>query len=564
MKRTLGWMAAAGFLIAACGGTGEGDYEAEPIGPHPTNDEPVWTCGDVILAFDQLLEFDALPPAAEDQFAVAAQWESLGNVGGWAYLSDQWIVDRRLLDSDPASLLIADGINGGAMACVPIRRTSMRPVAWELTGESVDGSAVVSIEACVDPETVVVDARPTGDQLLVGLFTSVADTGSCVVGGENTMTIEDAEDAEDARIVSSQYWPFEPGDPMRFFVTDRHPPVVNLDAASFESVTCEATGSATEVFVSFSGLPPGISTSIFAAGGPWLEHDEQPHRWLAARVEPVFVDRLVEYGADRELYGLVASEGGYSYFGSQPGQAIDFELRMKAPGGVVETVMCGSAGLSADLPTVSCSISTLGGQPMLRVDDGMSGLGGLEVYRDGVTLDLGLQIGGPVDVTAEAGVPHTYEVAVSDRFAERAPTRTACGSFTVSPPVDDRQALEWARESFALRSAGPYVYATFVDASGGQIDLAMEPDEDLVTYRFVAPDNASAEADPTTIHDRLLQAIDDGSDVSFELDPWAGVPTQWSIDGVEYTMLCVSFDTAPLEFRDITCDPETDLIGRRD
>ncbi len=594
MKRAALCLVAVGLVASACGGTdntsapgpeltietapsstavpttslepdrtGESDveFEVEPIGPDPIADEPIWSCnGQAEFTLDELLEFDGSNAPSVDEFAVAAQWEPLGEANDWVKLSDRWIADRRLLDSDPPAMVIGDIVDGGAFACVPIRQASMRPVAWQLLEPAADGEAALAVESCVEPDTVVVDARTVGNQLLIGLFVSngaPVDT-SCEVDGEMRIVIPAADDAD---IVSSQQWPFEAGDPARWYVDGRHSPVVPLDASSFGEATCTAVASATEIFVSFRGLPAGVTTSIYADGSPWLDHDEQLARRLATRVEPLLGERFVEYGGQSWSSDIVFSDGGYSYFGPAPGDVIDFELRLSWPGGPGQTVSCGTSGISPELPTASCSLATRGGQPRLIVDDGMQGLGEIVVFRDGELLDLGLVLGQPVDVTAEPGVLHEYAIEVNDRFAARESERTPCGSFIVVEPDGPEQKIKWALELFEANIAGPHLYFTVVRPSGAEVDVAMTPT--AAGYEFLAPDDPPTDADPITLHARLLEALTEGRDVSFEFDPWAGVPTQWSIDGVDYQITCLEFDTAPLELRDIQCGRGNDLVGPR-
>ena len=133
----------------------------------------------------------------------------------------------------------------------------------------------------------------------------------------------------------------------------------------------------------------------------------------------------------------------------------------------------------------------------------------------------------------------------------------------LAPPADDSEALSDAAERFRLLGGGGHYYLTLLTPAGDRIEAAMAWEGE--GYAFVAPDSPPAGADPHTIHQRLIEAIEAGRDVTFVIDRWVGVVTSWSIDGDPgFDTVCLNWDTAPLELRDIACNPAVDLIGRRD
>lgn len=537
------------------------EFAGERDGPHPVDEQPVWSCGfgAATLTLDQLREFDSMPEVGDEAFGLASAFEPLGDPREWGVVSDRWIAHRALLETEPAALVLADATYGGTLPCVPIRQTSMRPVAWELTEDSYDDEATISIEGCVEPDALVVDRRIVGDRLLVGLFTTAVSDAPCIVDGETTTTIAVPDDAT---VVSSQHWPFEASDPDRFYTAHTHPMVTDLDPEWRDNASCAAVGSSTEVSVTFSNIPHGVPAAFSTNGGHWLDHIDDPTQRVLFAVQPAFIERMVSYGAvyDEETSAFSEVQGVYSYFGAQLGQVIDFELRVKQPDGAVVVIDCGSAQVTPELSDVSCSISTIGGQPSLVVNDGMNGLGQVVIVRDGEVMDTRQGVG-LVDTTAEPGVEYVYEVDISQSNLNRPAVRVPCGSFTVSASLDPVDELVRAREAFQFFGAGAHVYLTFVDADGATLDLALAFGE--TDFDWVGPTDAPEGADPLTLHDRLIAAVQDGKDVSFEIDPAAGVVTRWSIDGVESQILCIEFDTAPLELRDIECGTSNDLIGLR-
>lgn len=601
MRRIVGFITAAGLLSSACVGGGEPElvetavdttqvvevestappttsisidedvafgglltsfeYAEDREGPHPVDEDPVWSCGfgSVSLTLDQLLGFATLPPVSDEAFAAASSFDPLGSPDEWGTVSDKWIAHRELLDTEPAALVLADATWGGALPCVPIRQTSMRPVAWVLSGDPLGGEATLAIEGCVHPDALVIDTSVVDDRLLVGLFAADVSGSSCIVDGETTATIANPDGLT---IVSSQHWPFEPAGPDRFYTANTHPRVTALDPGWLDQATCTANGSSTEVSVSYLNLPNGLATAFYSDGEYWLDHVDDPTRRITSATQPAFIERMAGYGAELDEDTLAFSEvqGIYSYFGAQVGRTIEFQVRVKEADGTVRAIDCGSAEISTEVSGQSCSISTIGGQPSLLVDDGMNGLGDVVIVRDGEVIST-QQGFGLVDATALPDVEYVYEVDISSSHLNRPAVRVPCGSFTVSESFDPVDELLEAREAFQFFGAGAHIYMTFVDADGTTLDLALAFIE--TDFGWVGPTEAPAGADPLTLHDRLIAAVEAGSDVTFEIDPAAGVVTRWSIDGVESQILCLEFDTAPLELRDIECGTTNDLIGPR-
>jgi hypothetical protein len=346
-----------------------------------------------------------------------------------------------------------------------------------------------------------------------------------------------------------------------------------LDALAGARCSAEATTDGIAVY--WWDVPAGTSWEVVGDGGAHLIAGvaEAAATTTSGVLDRAFAERMVSYGAPAADFAAPAAseaaepppQGSFSDFGAlgvPVGTVRTYELHLTVVGGE-RTVACGSAAIPADLPGPTCTLSLFAGHPQIVLDDGHGTTffpDMLTIRRDGEALTLGNQWGPPIDVGAEPGSTHHYDVEVRDRMLGRPPATTDCGSITAAVPADDSEAVRAGAELFERVVPGSYLYAT-AEVDGRPVDLVMQS---AGAAGFVyAPGHPADDAlNPYAVHDRLLEAIAAGRPVTFELDQATGLPRTWAIDGVTRSYRCVNIDTQPPDLRPTTtCDQTYNLLS---
>jgi len=342
------------------------------------------------------------------------------------------------------------------------------------------------------------------------------------------------------------------------------------DPAALAAARCSAEATADGITVYWWDVPAGSAWEVLGDGASLIGGTIDPASTTATVLDAAFAERSAGYGSPADNGGGLpatdpAPQGVFSDFGALGaplGVARTYEMRLTASGGSVHTLACGSAAIPAELPAPPCTLSLFAGHPQIELDAG----GGtpyfpdmLTIHRDGEPLTLGNQWGPPIDVTAEAGSTHRYEVEIRDRMLGRPPISVDCGSITATVPADDSEELRAGAELFQRVLLGPYLYAR-AENDGQIVDLVMQYAG--TSFAFAPGHPADESLNPYTVHDQLLAAIAEGRRVTFELDPPTGLPRSWTIDGVARAYHCVTTDTQPPEMRPTTaCDEAVDRLG---
>ncbi|MEZ5407616.1 MAG: hypothetical protein R2761_06295 [Acidimicrobiales bacterium] len=347
--------------------------------------------------------------------------------------------------------------------------------------------------------------------------------------------------------------------------------------AALAAARCSAEATAEGITVYWWDLPVGASWEVWADGTNLIGGMVEPATVVNDVLQAAFTERMASYGVPipdgapgRTDPGTAAGPGAeaepvspqgvfsdFGALGAPLGVARTYEMRLTASGGAIHVLPCGSAAIPTELPTPPCTLSLFAGHPQIELDAG----GGtpyapdlLTVFRDGEPLTLGNQWGPPIDVTTEPGSTHRYEVEVRDRMLGRPPVTVDCGSITASIPADDSEELRAGAELFKRVLLGPYLYAR-AENDGRMVDLVMQFAG--TGFAFAPGHPADDSLDPYTVHDRLLAAIAEGREVTFEIDPPTGLPRSWTIDGVVRAYHCVTTDTQPPDMRPSTACDET-------
>lgn len=526
------------------------------VGPSPDSDDVPYFCKEQPIAtLDELAAFETLPSPPQSRLDSDPN-KPLGLAAGWVQFESGFIADRLLLNTSPPTLVIVPPETNWAEACIPTRATDRRPVAWRSATEPANGRVTVEVEPCWNPEDIIADVRSDGNQALVALYASGVPEGSCVVDGSVTIDLEIPDSASE--VLSSQFWPFASADPAVFWTLEPATAAVAATDDVWAAIECDVRSDLDLVRFLMFDVPPGGEVSVEINDQPWLS---------GLRVEPLnevrriahneLTDRLVSYGdlAMGVNVGFPHQQQTTQYFeDASAGQVISFNMTVTIDD-KQESYSCGQ-GEILDRPTMQeCTMSVVGGVPQFATSPWRTPPQ-LTLLRDGQPVPPTSTSGPAIDLFPIPGATHRYSIQSTEADSEP----IECGTTPIEWITPDVTQLEAARTIFQRLTVGPYVYA---DLEGpDEIDrLIMEFETE--GYGFIEPATGGSAYDPTTLHDRLIAAINRGSDVRYLLDVTSGFPVRWSIDGQDYGMSCLRFETSPPDIFGQDCgDRTTDLIGQ--
>ncbi|MEZ5225649.1 MAG: hypothetical protein R2710_02960 [Acidimicrobiales bacterium] len=306
-------------------------------------------------------------------------------------------------------------------------------------------------------------------------------------------------------------------------------------------------------------MPAGGVVSVEINEQPWrTDVRVQPRDEVRRIAHPALTDRQVSYG---DL--LMATNVGFAepqqatrfYEDAQAGQVLSFTMTVSIDQ-QEQTYSCGHTAI-LDRPVVEeCRVSVAGGLPQFVTSPWLSPPQ-LTLLRDGEPLPVTSISGPTIDMSPLPGLDHQYRIQLADRGA----TETVeCGTVPIEWITPDAEEIAAARAIFQRLAIGPYVYAD-VEGPDDVERLIMAFGTD--GFVFFEPVTGGQPYDPTTIHDRLIAALEAGSEVRYLLDVSSGFPVRWSIDGQDYGVSCLRFETSPPEIFGESCgDHSTDLLGQ--
>ncbi len=348
------------------------------------------------------------------------------------------------------------------------------------------------------------------------------------------------------------------------------------DPAALAAARCSAEATTEGIAVYWWDVPAGTTWEVVGDGSPLMGGTVDPEATLATVLDDALTERMASRGPGPGPLSAAGTpptnptepappQGAFSDFGAlgtPAGTVRTYELRLTAAGGG-RTVACGSAAIPAQLPVPPCTLSLFAGHPQIELahNDGDPPYfpDVLTIYRDGEVITLGNQWGPPFDVTAEPGSTHHYEVEIRDRTQGRPPVSVDCGSITAATPASDADILRAGAEVFDRVMLGPFLYAA-AEIDGQRVDLVMQSTG--AGFDFAPGWRAEESVDPYTVHRQLLDAMEAGRAVTFEIDPPTGLPRRWTIDGVTRAYTCVNVDITPPDLRAGTrCDESYDRLG---
>ncbi len=332
-------------------------------------------------------------------------------------------------------------------------------------------------------------------------------------------------------------------------------PMPDRVVTSAQVARCAAVSGWNEVSVLWWGPRDGGTVEV--VGGTHLayavgevEASSVPNDLIWAVAE-----RLQSLGIDpRQADDLGYGSGVFSDFGAPEGEEVSYQIVVRTADKET-TIDCGEAGITAAPPTPTCVVSMSAGVPVFRASYDFYGPSITALLRDGEPVERTITRaldGGITDPSAEFDVTYGYDIEV-DALRGFGPVRVPCGVATKTIAVLDGDSLVVARDLLASLETGPYVYMSMTVA-GEPYEVSRLSGERFV-FEPALPDGLRF--DLTTIHDELAARPDDAT---IEIDALSGAPTYWAVDGVEWTISCIEYDTAPPHLRQGPCE-FNNLIG---
>lgn len=344
------------------------------------------------------------------------------------------------------------------------------------------------------------------------------------------------------------------------------------DQAALDGARCSAEATTEGIAVSWWDVPAGTAWEIIGDGSFLIGGAIDPESLLATVLDGARNERMASRGpgpGPLATAGTLPTEpatpqgafGDLGALGLPPGTVRTYKLHLTTPSGE-RTVSCGSAAIPAQLPVPPCTLSLFAGHPQIELahdpGDPPYSPDVLTIRRDGEVITLGNQWGPPFDVTAEPGSTHHYEVEIRDRSQSRPPVPVDCGSITAATPASDADILRAGAEVFDRVILATNLYATG-ELDGRPVELVLESTGS--GFEFAPGHPANESLNPYTVHQQLLDAIEAGRAVTFEIDPPTGLPRRWTIDGVVRAYTCVNTDSQPPDLRPTTrCDEAADRL----
>lgn len=517
------------------------------------------------LPFTDLFVLDDRPSLSEEEFAQIEGAVELGEADDWVSFPSGLRMHREpLTDVGPISVLVVPAETVQPWSCAPFWIPHANTIAFQVVAEpSAEGVAVVSIENCRDPADVEVGLRVFDGAAVLWLW-SEERIDPCKVDGSVTMEIDVPPGLD--RMLSGQRWPFAPPLLSSWYeYREAFPDDLASPARPPIEVGCSTVGNPYNNTITWTGRPYDVTMRVVSRDGEFvsgsqawgdlsiLEAEASREVWLLRR-------RLVELGNPADVSVAISPNvvqddvGGVSDMTALTGVPRSYELTASR-GDEVVTIDCGSGTISTQLPLPDCMVDVSNFVP--RFSTGLEAPG--TYLRDGLPFELTPMVTGAIDAEAVPGETYTYTLVISDRSDRGRPDRIAnCGTVTVPEQQDLVTTLTIGAREFGNRPMLPFAYFT-VATDGDTRDFRMEPQDQMVL--IVDPPSDLAEIDPLGLHRRLLAAIEEGREVTAVVDRISGLPTEWSIDGQRWELLCFEVANRPPELRDGPCDPAFDLIS---
>lgn len=304
----------------------------------PIADELVFSCNGLVASaadLDQAFDSTEAPTQALGYaYGPEAVEGSVSEYGTWARLETGWLIDREPLVSDPTAYRVA-APDGFSFAC-SFRRAgffSLHPIAWQVADVSS-----VAIEACVDPESVVVDRRLVDGRDVVTLFGPYQDdtVEDCAVDGSVTMPLEGAD-----QVLSGLTYPLRPPSPKNFELLGFGSGVATVDVVPVESRSCSVSGGQYGVAVEWPTQPAGLSVTVLA--DDVAVYTESPPRFeQSSSVYHALIERPTP-GASSEIYELSQT---YTNGLAPTDRSQAYQIRISGTGVDAVLVDCGTAAPS--------------------------------------------------------------------------------------------------------------------------------------------------------------------------------------------------------------------------
>lgn len=517
------------------------------------------------LPFTDLFVLDDRTSLSAGEFEDLQLVAQLGEAEDWVSFPSGLRMHREpLTDAAPISMLVVPADSWQPLTCAPFWISSARSIAFQVVEEPSAGDpAVLAIENCWDPQDVEIGIRVFDGAAVLWLW-SREYVDPCKVDGSVTMEVEVPPGLD--RIHSGQRWPFAPPLLSAWYeYREAYPDDLEVPARPPIEVGCSTTGNPYDNTITWTGRAYDVTMTVTSSDGEFTDRSPawgQLDVWEAEASRELWLirQRLASFGNPADVSVAVPPNafqeevGGTADLTVPTGVARSYEL-VASRGDEVVTVDCGSGTIPTQLPIPDCTVDITNFVP--RFPEGLQRAG--TFLRDGEPIAVTPVFGAVVDAGALAGETYTYTFRITDRSDRGRPDRTAnCGTITIPEREDLVTTLTVGAREFANRPVLPYVYFT-IETDGITRDLRMEPQDQMIL--IVDPPDDVAEIDPFGIHQRLLEAIEQGREVTAVVDRVSGLPTEWSIDGERWELLCFSLDNRPPELRDGPCDPTFDLIS---
>lgn len=517
------------------------------------------------LPFTDLFVLDDRPSLSVEEFAQIEVDVELGEADDWVRFPSGLRMHREpLTDVAPISVLVVPAETVQPWSCAPFWMPAADTIAFQIVAEpSAEGVAVVSIENCRDPADVEVGLRVFEGAAVLWLWSEEL-IDSCTVDGSVTMEIDVPPGLD--RILSGQRWPFAaPLLSSWYEYREAFPDDLASPARPPIEMECSTVGGLDSNLITFTGRPSDVTLRLVSGDGEFVSGSQargEVDVWDAEITRETWLlrERLIALGNPADVSVPVPNNalrdeaGGIADDSAATGVPRSYELTASR-GDEVVTINCGSGTIPTQLPLPDCTVDVSNFVP--RFSSGLEAPGAY--LRDGVPFELTPMVAGAIDAEAVPGETYTYTLVISDRSDRGRPDRIAnCGTVTVPEQADLITTLTIGAREFGNRPMVPFAYFT-IATDGVTRDFRMEPQGQLI--QIVDPPSDLAEIDPLGLHQRLLAAIEEGREVTAVVDRVSGLPTEWSIDGQRWELLCFSLDNRPPELRDGPCDPAFDLIS---
>ena len=332
-------------------------------------------------------------------------------------------------------------------------------------------------------------------------------------------------------------------------------------AESTPVLRCSADGDWNTVTITWWGPTVAGEIEIIRDGEliHALDQAEGP-REAPSTLDWAMNERLLELGNQGPWTGVLRADSGvFTDFSTAVDEPLAYQLVLHT-GDDQFTAECGAASLTSEIASPTCVVGEDNGYPtfVARYDQGAVGPDANGLLRDGEPLEVDLLSAEIVDTTGEPGRSYDYDLTILLREADE-PVIVPCGPVQRAAPEIGSDELAQARDRLVDLMNRPYLYMTFTvdgvehDGFGGPAADGFVADPPLLD---------GALFDLATIHDELAAGLASGDQVAYELDPFSGIPTAFFIDGREWTIQCVEYDTAPPELREGPCQESNNLVGR--